>query len=58
LPFEWPLMWDSSERNLKDIVLKIKGFGVKQDSFGELVIINNLHQELSWPTLKVKQWQQ
>jgi hypothetical protein len=54
LPFESPLMWNSAERNLKDIFLKVKNFGIKQDAYGELVIINNLHQELTWPKLKVK----
>jgi hypothetical protein len=53
-PFEWPLMWSNAERNLKDIVLKINGFGVRPNSFGEVVILNSLHQELSWPTLMAK----
>ena len=54
LPFEWPINWGTSDRNLKDIVSKVRTFGMRPDSYGELVIVNSVHQELSWPKLRVK----
>jgi hypothetical protein len=53
-PFEWGITWNSEDRNLKDIVFKIRTLGMKPDSYGELIILNSFYQELYWPTLKVK----